>query len=171
MAINICFSTTDRLFSRIIRWFSKSSVSHALITFRDDTLGKVFVMEANGRGFMLSPWAKWRKGKTLIARYSLDCDESCQLSSLRALANELGAEYDYRSFFGFLLRRWFRRMANPFSDPDKLFCSEAVTKFVGAINDQRAAIFSAAETWLPGDLLGEAGRNTLFVLEESNPSP
>jgi hypothetical protein len=160
MAINVCFSTTDGLFSRIIRWFTKSKASHALITFRDETLDSVFVMEANGRGFMLVPWARWRKGNTLVVRYELAIPEGEQLSALRAVSASLGLEYDYVSLIGFLWRRFTKRMSNPFSSSKKLVCSEAVARFLYAAGFDK---FDDAGSWTPEDMLQEIADDKRFV--------
>ena len=165
-SINIAFSTTNSLLSRAIRWFTRSEVSHAIITFRDDTLGKVFVMEANGRGFMLVPWSKWRTHNTMIARYRVGVEPELQLESLRSLAEMLGAEYDYKSLFAFLLRRFSSRMKNPLDSSNKLICSEAVAKFLyGTLHDDMK-VFSDYGTWTPEDLLKEARKRCVFVQEE-----
>ena len=163
-SINVCFSTSSGIFSRVIRWFTRSKVSHALITFRDQTLDKVFVMEANGRGFMLVPWSKWRQSHTMVARYRLTVPQGMQSFSLRELAQSLGAQYDYVSVLGFFFRRWYRRMRNPFDDPNKLVCSEAVARFLANSGIKR---FENHGTWTPEDILGEAQKGEEFILEES----
>jgi len=159
-SINVCFSTTSGKFSRLIRWFTRSNVSHALLTFRDETLNKVFVMEANGRGFMLVPWSKWKRHNQVVARYKLLADKDVQLASLRTLSSSLGAEYDYIGILGFLLRRFFKRMANPFDNPTKMFCSEVVAQFLLKAGFPR---FDSPETWTPQDLLEVAQKHKRFV--------
>jgi len=166
MFINIAFSTTNSWLSMAIRWFTKSEASHSLITFRDDTLGKVFVMEANGRGFMLVPWSKWRTHNTMVARYRVDIDSESQLESLRSLAGMLGSEYDYKSILAFTVRRFVSRMKNPLDDSAKLICSEAVAKFLYGTLHEDMKVFSDYGTWTPGDLLKEAREHDVFVQEE-----
>lgn len=163
-SINVCFSRTNGIVCKIIRWFSRGSVSHALLTFRDETLDKTFVMEANGRGFMLTPWRKWLDGHELVCRFSLSLDEKLQLTALRDLAQFLGSQYDYLSLLGFFFRRWWGRMRNPFDDPKKMICSEAVARFLYTAGLER---FQNHETWTPGDLLQEAEQSPVFRLEEN----
>lgn len=162
-SINVCFSTSSGFFSKVIRWATRSKVSHALITFRDETLDKVFVMEANGRGFMLVPWSKWRQSHDLLSRYKLTVPADMQRFALQDIAQSLGAQYDYVSILGFFFRRWFRRMRNPLDDPGKLICSEAVAKFLATSGLKR---FENHGTWTPEDLLEEAKKGGEFVLEE-----
>jgi len=163
-SVNVCFSTSNGFFSKVIRWFTRSKASHALITFRDETLGNVFVMEANGRGFMLTPWGKWRESHTLVSRYSLALPPNAQKTSLQDLGNFLGTQYDYISLLGFALRRFFGRMVNPFNDPRKLICSEAVARFLAGAGLHKYREYG---TWTPEDLLHEAKANpSTFLLEE-----
>lgn len=165
-SINIAFSTTNSWLSRAIRWVTRSKASHSIITFRDETLDKIFVMEANGRGFMLVPWSKWSKSNTLIARYSIDIEPALQIESLRSLAGMLGAEYDYMSLIALVLRRFTSRMQNPLDSSKKLICSEAVAKFLyGTLHDDMK-VFKGYGTWTPEDLLEEASKRDVFVLEE-----
>jgi hypothetical protein len=164
-SVNVCFSTSNGLVSRVIRWFSRAEVSHALITFYDETLDKVFVMEAGGRGFLLTPWAKWRQNHTLTCRYSLCISTRHQEESIRKLAEFLGSQYDYISLLGFVFRRWVRRMRNPLDSPKRLVCSEAVAMF---LRDAGLEPFNEPATWTPGDLLAHARRDPLFELEEGH---
>jgi hypothetical protein len=164
-SINICFSTANGFFSKVIRWFTRSRASHSLITFYDITLDRVFVMEANGRGFMLVPWSKWRKSNTMVARYSLSIGEAAQIESLRALSGSLGAEYDYVSLLGFIFRRFKKRMANPLNNPTKLICSEAVANFLAGAG---LVGFGSPGTWVPEDLMDEARSREEFILEEGD---
>ena len=164
-SVNVAFSTTSGFFSRVIRWFTRSKVSHSLITFKDETLDKVFVMEANGRGFMLRPWARWRKSNQLVARYTIAVPQHLQIDSLRKLADSLGAEYDYVSLFGFIWRRFVSRTRNPLSSSSKLICSEVVAQFLDGI-DYEGLGFEDPSSWTPEDLYAEIEKRDVFVLEE-----
>lgn len=133
MAINVAFSTQDGIISALIRWVTRSKVSHCVITFHDDTLDKVLVMEAVERGFSVTPWRRWVQDNNLVARYELPGSSypvGAQAQALHELAAYLGTEYDTVSLFGFLWRRWRKRMRNPFSSGAKLICSEAVAIFL-----------------------------------------
>jgi hypothetical protein len=152
-SINVCFSTTQGLFSRWIRFVTRSPVSHALLTFHSQTLDKVLVMEATGRGFNVIPWKKWRKNHVLVARFEIAVPASTELEALRKTAELLGSEYDTISLFGFFFRRWKKRGANPLDDPTKLICSEAVACFLGYAGFEE---FASAGEWTPADLFARA---------------
>jgi len=168
-SINVCFSTADGFFSKMIRWFTRSKVSHSLITYKDEGLDKVLVLEANGRGFMLTPWAKWSESHTLVVRCRMNLPINAHRTSIQDLANFLGSQYDYLSLLGFALRRFFGRMVNPFNDRRKLVCSEAVARF---LHGAGLPGYREYGTWTPEDLLKEAKKApTMFVLEEENGEP
>ena len=120
-------------------------------------------MEANGRGFMLIPWSKWKKDNKLIARYELSVSGDEQLVSLQSLAKSLGAEYDYVSLFGFIFRRFAKRMSNPLNDSKKLICSEAVAKFLHGAGLKG---FRRAETFTPEDIYEIAQKDETFMKVE-----
>jgi hypothetical protein len=172
-SINICFSTTDAVLSRWIRWFTRSRVSHAVITFRSELLGKVLVMEASAVGFRLLPWAKWEKKNTLVTRFRLDLPEAAQVSALHFIADKLGDEYDRRGLFGFFrVLSWWREkplhgLPNWLDHPNKLFCSEAVALFL-----HHAGLdgFERPAQWSPGELLIHAESNPVFIREELGPA-
>ncbi len=151
--INICFSTTDGFSSRAIRWVTRSTVSHALITYRSATLGRVMVLEAVGRGFHMVPWAHWKQHNTLVARFSLKVAPSRQVQALHTLTDSLGQQYDSLSLLGFLLRRWRKRARNPFDNATKLICSEVVARLLQSVSLKG---FDDAGQWTPEDLLQEA---------------
>jgi hypothetical protein len=163
-SINVCFTAENGVISRVIRWFTRARVSHALITFYDVTLKRVFVMEANGRGFMLTPWTKWRQSNTLYARYELTLEKGVQNEALYAVGGHLGAQYDYVGIISFALRRVCSRFANPWASSSKMFCSEAVALFL-----KEAGIdpFNEPEDWTPGDLLRAIEKDARFHLIEA----
>lgn len=129
--VNICFSTTNKLFSRVLRWFMSSRVSHVLVTYHNPVFDRVMVLEAQGRGFVSVSWKRWRKKNRLIARYSLRLPDDRVRDGLRFLSSRLGDEFDTRALFGFLLRPYVRR--NFLDSPKKLFCSEAVAEFLRVV--------------------------------------
>lgn len=166
MSINVCFSTSNAWISRLIRWFDKSDVSHALITFYDETFDQVFVLEANGRGYMPIPWAKWRQTHTLVRRYDLDIPLAQQQAALREMGNLLGAEYDRIGLIGHLWLKIKRRAKNPFDTPTKLICSEAVARFLYMTHNVNLEIFKNYTTFTPRMIDEQARGMGIFVLAE-----
>jgi hypothetical protein len=120
----IGFSTTNGLISRLIRWWDKSSVSHAWILV--EAFGGQYVMEAECRGFRLVSYAHFQETSRIVYVHELDDCVSTKEAVNRA-AEWLGDSYDYRGLFKFLLRslKFWRGI----STPKKMFCSEAVVRF------------------------------------------
>ncbi len=194
--INICFSTTDALLSKAIRWFTGSTVSHSFITFRDRTLNRIMVMQASGHGYQIIPWARWETHNILVSRFQVPekVTEKCQLFALRALARHIGDGYDARGLFGFipilgvriwnsirgrwrtrrqgraggdLAESWRPRFHNLLDNPDKLFCSEAVAEYLGLAEPAwKDNYFERPQDWSPENLLGFAQRNLIEIKGE-----
>lgn len=164
-SINICFSTGTGLISRIIRWITRAPVSHCCITFRDETLQKVMVMEASTRGFSLIPWSRWQQENHLVVRYSIARPSELQAAAIRTLAQHLGDQYDYIGVLAFLWRRIWASLRNPLASPTRLFCSESVALFLAAVDIQTERL---ADACTPGDIYMLCGTKTdLFTPTES----
>lgn len=192
--VQVCFSTTTGLFSWWIRWFTGSPVSHSLLSFRSETLGKVCVMESHGSGFRIVPWASWETRNTLIARFTLSCPSEAQLKALRALSNRLGDPYDVRALFGFVPGLWYRvknavvgrwrvrnqgsatrrhrshwlpRFRNFLDNPKRLFCSEAIAEFLLFATSR--AEFDRPQDWSPKNLFDYAAHTPeVFTLVDND---
>lgn len=157
LSLNVCFSRTTAFQSRLIRWVTRAEVSHVLITFRSLSLGRVMVMEAVGRGFLLFPWERWKQKNQLVARYAcVGVPHEDQAAALQKLGRRLGDEYDRVSLIGFICRRWRRRARNPFNATRKLFCSEAVALF---LREAGFPEFERPNEWAPGDILEHVRAN------------
>ena len=120
-----------------------------MITFRDETLGRVLVLEATGRGFWPIPWSRWRQANMLVARFALKIPPEDQLEALHRLTEKLGAEYDTVSLLGFLFRRWRKRYRNPLSSATRLICSEAVALYLSYL---KLVPVNEVESYEPHDL-------------------
>lgn len=130
--VRIGFSTTDAVLSRLIRWTTGSSVSHAFLVYRDVDFDRVMVMEAVGAGFRIVPLDKFEKHNRVVAlvtpRHAID-------EGLKAAVEWLGEAYDKGGLVGMgllLLLRAFRlrirRVHNFLANRRTLFCSEAVAR-------------------------------------------
>lgn len=149
-SINICFTAAPSLFSKLIRWTTRSDVSHAFITFRDPVLNRVMVMEATWKGFEMLPWgSEDYEGRALIARYSINVPEEKKLDALNHLTYYLGNGYDYFSLIPLILRRIKARFKNPLGTASRMICSESVAVF---LNSCGAANMPDASSWTPEDV-------------------
>lgn len=165
-SICVCISRNDSLVSRFIRFWSRGRVSHALITFRSQTLGKVFAMESTATGWRLTPWSYWRKKNTLVARYRLTIPVADQLRALSEMSDYLGTKYDYKGLLGFFWR-WLRgRMSNRYHSAKKLLCSEGAAMFLLKAGLET---YESPETWTPHDLDKEWQKDANLELVEPLP--
>lgn len=132
--ITIGFSTTRLLSSRIIRWATGSSCSHAFIAFDDSSLKMRMVMQAESWGFELRPWDRWIRHNTLVAEFR-PIGPPLE-GALQQLSRRLGTKFDYRSalIIGLksLVQSWSRNRytLNLNQSPWKLTCSEAVVRLL-----------------------------------------
>ncbi len=164
--INICFSTSDGIISWILRKIMRVPASHSVITFRSQILGKVLVLEAQGRGFVAVPWKRWVRKNTLLARYSLRLPAADIRHGLSVLSDRLGDPYDTWSLLGYLLRG-IAKGRNPFDSKAKLVCSEAVALFLNAAGVEKVGHIGSIT---PKDLWSRAQRDrNVFSLEWSHP--
>lgn len=148
--VTVCFSTTDSLLSRLVRWFTKSPVSHALLVYRDETLGQLMVLEATGRGFVAVPWTRWLSANTLVASFNLPTSLATQRTALSLIAQDLGTEYDSLGLVGFIWRRWVSRYHNPLASTKKLVCAEVVAMFL--VYSGVLSVKDDTESFTPDDL-------------------
>jgi len=162
-SINVCFSTTDSLISKIVRWITRSEVSHCMITYRDETFDRVMVLEADWFGFSNVPWSVWKRKNTLLERHSIiKVDEQKTTISLSKLVDYLGSGYDYKGIISLSLRRFLKRFKNPFQSSSKLFCSESVVMFLedfGVVSDD-------CSSYTPQDVLELVRNNEGFFKKE-----
>jgi hypothetical protein len=137
--ITIGFSTTNKWMSGVIRWITRSPVSHAWVGFYNPTLGLDLVFQAEAWGVELRPRKRWEKEN--LARAEFDAIRDPEGEQLRALIEEtLGAKYDWRSagLVGWLggMRRWLLRWIRGglrlrlSQTPSKLMCAELVVRYL-----------------------------------------
>lgn len=127
----IGFSTTQALLSRVIRFFTRSPVSHAFLVYRDVDFEREMVMEAVGAGFRIVPLDRFEKHNTVVRiftpRHPID-------EGLRAAVDWLGESYDSGGLLGMALLLLARSLKlrlkrrNVLASSRSLFCSEAVAR-------------------------------------------
>ena len=155
--ITIGFSTGSSIVSRIIRWFIRSKASHAFVAFDDRMLGRRIIMESSLYGYKLTQHERWNKKNKIIAEFT--CKKRLG-KSVKYMAGELGKDYDFWSAFGLAARRWFGKWyRNPFRNPKKLHCSEAMVLFLQQVN---LALDLDPESTTPEDLLQYCLQNDNF---------
>ncbi len=153
--VRIVFTASQSWFGRMIRWFTKSKVSHVFIEF--PVWDRRMAIEATVGGTRMVLAHKVRHD--VVAEYRLNVDTK---SALIKLMPYLGTPYDYS---GLLLLAWAKIAADwakakyrqPFYGTKAAKCSELVAVFVNELGLLR-------ENWVfefisPGDLLLYAEMN------------
>ena len=160
------FSTTNALVSQLIRFFTRSKVSHAWLCFWDKSLKKYLVLEATFTGFILVPLENFIRSNQVVAVYTARPQLSEQIDmGLQQVASYLGTLYDFSNLLGFVwvcLLRWLGiKRRNPLGSPRKLVCSEAVARVLiyGNICSMEGL---PPETTSPEDLMQFFEKSSLF---------
>lgn len=149
--IYIGFSTQPKsTLSRIVRWFTKSKTSHALIVFQ--MFGRDWILESGIKGVVILPIE--RLDGVMVELIPVPQLSEEDLS--KAMVNNLGDDYDFTGLFGMainVLGRWFKaKWKNPWNNPRSMFCSEFVVKTLQQSGYPGADRLEAATT-TPQDLL------------------
>jgi hypothetical protein len=125
MKINVGFSTTNTLISKIIRRFMKTNISHCYVRFSDPTFGVDLVIHADWPGVIIIPASKFDKENIAIEEFEIT-DSRLDLS-LRNNMRLIGKKYDFLNLIGWMpvmvCENWFKRkIKNPLDDPKRLIC-------------------------------------------------
>lgn len=148
------FSTsTTNILSRVIRWFTKSRVSHAFLVYYDQDWSRDMVLEATLGGFKVVPFDKFRQSTTVVAVFE---PKHSVEAGLKEAVEWLGTDYDYTGLFGMIfvvMGRWFRlKWRNPWASSKAMFCSEAVARVLRGAGYPNTETMVIEET-TPEDLL------------------
>lgn len=89
----IGFSRDNSFKSKLIRWVTRSPVSHAFICYDSPIWGPNVIVHATARGIVVEPYERAMKGQT-VKLFELEHDMS---SGFAAVREYLTAGYDFRS--------------------------------------------------------------------------
>jgi len=148
MNIRLGFSYGKGLLPKLIKFFTRSKVSHTflLVDGKD-------VLEAGSNGFVAIDYEAWKTNNTLV--YLVD--PIVPLDEGLAVAHKwIGEPYSYGKLIGFIWvligRRLRRRWHNPIAERHALFCSEANTRVIQASHWPGSEVLTPSSTD-PQDLL------------------
>lgn len=117
------FSTSKHLLSGLIRFVTRSSVSHAFMRFR--VAGHDVTIGADHRGVHAESWERFKKTSTVISQYVVDLPWQPLIPEVVA---DLGAGYDIPGFFGQAVVMFGtvfgKHWDNPWQKEDQWYCSE-----------------------------------------------
>jgi len=121
----VVFSTNDVIWERVVRWFTKSPVSHAALAVR--RADGWAVIEMKDAGFQVVPLAEWSKHNRLVAAFATRHAADAQLAALNTLTPFREAEYDHSGFYLWPITQ--RREVST----EKLICTELVAIYLRAL--------------------------------------
>lgn len=129
MRIAVGFSATNTLFSRAIRFFTNSTISHTYIRFYDKTLKAYMILHSDFGGVQFSLAERFDAENVSMFEYIIN--DSCLDDSLRKNLWHLDKRYHYRKIWSWMwliiLKRWFvRKVKAPLLDPKKVLCTDFV---------------------------------------------
>jgi hypothetical protein len=125
MKVSFAFTTSPAWYSRVIRWCTKATVSHAFLLLEDTNLGDL-VLEAGWDGWRLRPATELVIASVPVPQQFAPAVNAAVVHSIA----DLGREYDYLGLLGMawvcLGRALRKKWRQPFRTTQAMFCSDAV---------------------------------------------
>jgi len=145
----IGFSTSKTSWiSRIIRWFTRSTVSHTFIVYYDEEWKRDMVMESEGGMGGSVRLVKFNPNSSSIVKI-VTPKHDIEVGMTK-MVDRLGEVYDYKGLFGMAwveLGRWLKKKwVNPWQSSDAMFCSELVAQVLKDSNYPGAEQFDPGST-------------------------
>ena len=124
MATIALFSHTNNILGKIIKWFTKSPVTHAAIGFTKD--GKQYWLQAVGAGVQIIP-REWEDG--IYAEFQVIPNIENEVAIAEKKVGEPYARLTLLGFAIMIMAKWFGiGINNPFYQKSAVVCSEFVVE-------------------------------------------
>ncbi len=171
--IAIGFSTGKHsIVSAIIRFITRSKVSHAYLIFDDPLLEDSYILEADKGGFQVKRYSIFKRHNRVVAEIVPDVP---MLDAVRAADKWVGTvKYDYEGLVStgiVTILHWLKmKWLSPIHAAHSMFCSAAMTKVLQlasyppvrgwhALGVTPKQLYEAMEDWDPNaDRLGSKDR-------------
>jgi len=158
----IGLSTSSKITSRLIKWITKSKVSHAYIKF--EVAGEDLVIHATQKGVNCDHYGRFVRNAAIIEEYELLIDKKHIKNALAYAVKQLDHPYDFLSIAGFVWvlfnKALGRKIRNPFRNRFAYNCSEFANNVLSKAGLDTS--FLDAETTSPEDI-GKFLRNNSAV--------
>ena len=138
--VKFCLSTTDKLLSKVIRFFQGTSVSHSFVEFESRHYDTTLAYEAKG----LSSYVINREhvdGHT-VYEFETEVSDELYFEIMKYIFHECGVPYAWKELFGFAAVRiagaFCIKIKNPWPQPGKVCsssCGEVLVRFFGVTPD------------------------------------
>jgi hypothetical protein len=130
----IGFSTTNRIFSRLIKWATRSRASHAFVMVK--VAGEPIIIHATHNGVNCDHYKVFKKSKKIVVQYKLEVPEENKLAATATALKLLDRPYDFLSIVGFgwvlFNKALGRQTKNPFRNRTAYQCSEFALEILRA---------------------------------------
>jgi hypothetical protein len=136
MKFRVGFSTTNSFWSKLIKLFTKSHVSHVYIRLEDDFLGTQLVIHSDWLGNCIDHLDTFKQLNKIVVEYEIDHPNFENV--IKRNFKYLGKRYDYRLLLShawfIIFQKWFqRKVENPLADPFKIICVDYVIKILNQL--------------------------------------
>ena len=129
MKLAIGFSTTNSIWSKLIRWFTKANISHVYLKIWDQTFGTHLVLHSDWDGVQFDLLEKFSINNFTVEEYEIDdprLDEAIKKNLWF-----LGRSYDYKKLISWawliIFKRYIvRKIKEPSKDPKKIICVDFI---------------------------------------------
>lgn len=146
MQIRVGFSTSTSWHARIVRWFTRSEVSHAFFLLENSFLGIDVVLEADPPDVHLRALSEFVKKNRIVK--TVDMPDTLREGLVRSV-RLLGRPYDYGAFFGVglvLMGGWLKKKwKHPLNSRKALDCVEMIVTVLQASGYPNAKSLEAAQ--------------------------
>lgn len=125
MKVQVGFSTTNSIPSRLIRWFLGSEVSHTYLRFYDEFLQTHLVIHADWPGVVIDHWDLFKIQNIVVEEYTIQ-DPKLKPALIQNLRH-LRKKYPYWALpnwaWAITFKRWVKKkVQNPTKNPSRMIC-------------------------------------------------
>jgi len=166
--MEIVFSCNNSIISKLVRYFTQSSVSHVSLRLDDNWM----IDSTPENGIQPGWWNNFVKKTTVKNRFEIiGIDKDILKESFESILNEMiGQGYDFLSVVGYVISKilgvFYLKFDNILGSSKLYTCSEFVLKVSKEIQQKtgKTLYFGEFETVVPQDLLEQSFENE-FLLE------
>jgi hypothetical protein len=147
--ITIGFSKNKKILSKIIRWITRSGVSHTYIKYRQPDTDKLVVCQASGLSVNIENYDLFLTHQEIHQEFDIHIDDCFWYAAQDFIATNIGKPYSIKQLVGMIVVLIGRSIGiginNPFRDGMHSFiCVEVVANIIG---------ICGAENLTPEDVL------------------
>ena len=139
--IIVGFSYSNSLFSKLIKIFTSSKISHTYIRLPVPEYNTSVVFQASLLSVHYVTADVFKSHSTIVEEYELEVSDEQFSVGEKFRVTEVGKPYSYTQILGFLyvlmLRKFGKKVSNPLSNGDHAYvCVEVVANSIGVSNGE-----------------------------------